>query len=360
MDNHIKVVNAALEDRGEDIILRGVIAPESLTKLRVDTYQREFLGGDVSSGRITSLKKAVEKGEVLPDVELGMRGQGYTSRGTTFMLNHDVYIIDGFQRIQTVINWMKDHPGDEPRVRIGAMIHFDTNREWERDQFKILNTKRTSVSPNVILRNEREIYPSVLTLYGISNNNKLSPLYRRVSWDQRMKRGELFTALMIVRVALVLHSNTGSSSVGVGGGGGRGAAQSLENSATRVGLSQFRQNVETFFDTIDEAFGIKGIVYRQLAPQTKTNFLTAVAQMFVMHRNFWKGKELHIKADDKARLRTFPLTEPTVVKLSASGNSALPLLGRLLIDHMNRGRTTNRLEPRMVPAKAEPMQQMQA
>src|SRR5262245_5861040 len=96
----IHMFRAALDEvateRGQQIVLRGVIDPASLALLKVDEYQREPL----PLSALTSLRQALRDGESLPDIELGMRGNDFDCRGTLdeFWLKGSCYIIDGQQR----------------------------------------------------------------------------------------------------------------------------------------------------------------------------------------------------------------------------------------------------------------------
>jgi hypothetical protein len=135
----------------------------------------------------------------------------------------------------------------------------------------------------------------------------------------------------------------------------RRAPDVLDAITERVGLQQFRANTEKFFEVMDEAFGIKTVIYRQLATHTKTNFLVGWANIFANHKNFWRGHEFVAPAELRAKLKSFPVNEPTISKLAGSGNTALPLLTRLMVDHLNKGKRTNRLEPKLVEAN-EPVE----
>src|SRR5215831_7176219 len=161
----IKLSHAALDEselRGGSIILRGVLDQSSLKYLRTDDYQREALP-------LTSLSKmirAMQAGEVMPDIELGMRGQRFRTKDDVFWLLDLTFVVDGFQRINAALHVLSLNPG--AMVHIGATVHFDTTKEWERERFRVLNTQRTPVSPNVLLRNKRDDSPAILTLYGLS------------------------------------------------------------------------------------------------------------------------------------------------------------------------------------------------
>jgi len=62
---------------------------------------------------------------------LGMRGQKYTSRGGAMMLENDVFIIDGLQRVAALRKHAADNPEEAAKVRIGAEVRFDTTRDTE-------------------------------------------------------------------------------------------------------------------------------------------------------------------------------------------------------------------------------------
>ncbi|MEN9561336.1 MAG: hypothetical protein RIQ56_609, partial [Candidatus Parcubacteria bacterium] len=135
----VRLFNAALDEvegSPTGIILRGVIDPSCLKLLRIDDYQREVQ----PLGSQKSILRALEKGSPLPSVDLGMRGQDFTSRESAFLLKDPVYIIDGLQRISTAIHHLGVKPGSD--VRIGAEVHFNTDRNWERDRFHTLNAYR--------------------------------------------------------------------------------------------------------------------------------------------------------------------------------------------------------------------------
>ena len=143
----IKIIHAALDEEGAEIVLRGVVDATSLTNLKVAEYQREVL----PDRRISELMKALQGGGV-PDIQLGCRGGNWRSGSDagTFYIQDDVYIIDGLQRCTAALRLLQK--GIIPRI--GAMISFNTTEEMERKRFKALNLTRVKLSPNVTLRNQ--------------------------------------------------------------------------------------------------------------------------------------------------------------------------------------------------------------
>lgn len=358
-DDEIKVLHGALDEREDgEIILRGVIDPSCLQYLRTDDYQREVLRPVATTrGKPSPIKIAVVKGVTLPDVELGMRGLRCDSRGGTYTLKDPVYIIDGLQRISTIRGYNELNPEAPSKTQVGAVIHFGTTKEYEKERFLALNTSRSPMSPNVILRNAREDHSSILTLHGLCNNDKDFPLYGRVSWQQNAMRGQLLSALILARTALALHKHIPSATTKAGkipavaGPGSSNVitiSMALDNMAKTLGLRHFRDNVKTFFDVVDEVFGLRVIEYRELAVQTKGNFLITLASVMSAHNNFWDdaGTVLTVDADMKRRLKNFPLHDPAIERMAGGGGSVLPLLFNMMVDHLNKGRSRNRLQER--------------
>ncbi len=347
MVNPIKILAGALDEvegSSTGIILRGVVAADSLHHLLKDDYQREAQPL-TSQWRILD---ALQKGEPLPDIELGMRGGNFTTREDSFFLKDLVYIVDGLQRVTTAIHFLGTNPG--AAVRLGATVHFNTSKDWERRRFHVLNTHRLRVSPNVLLRNMREESPAILALYGLSKNDKSFVLHERISWTQRMTKGELLTALTFAKVIGLLHSHKVA-----------GKSNSIEeivpalNKAVEVfGIQALRENVRMFFNLIDECWGIKSVQYREGAIYMRGMFLYVLALVLADHHDFWQGdeeKRMFISADLKRKIAQFPIHDPEIVRLSGSSGMARVMLYTMLRDHINSGKRTKRLSPR----KQEPM-----
>lgn len=349
-ENHIKLQDASLHESNGEIVAHGWLDIESLDLLKVDDYQREVLAATGKSK--TQLQRALEKGARLPDVMLGMRGQEYKSYGDTMTLVNKVYIVDGLQRVFALKQFAERFPEKAKNVLIGAEIRFDTTRSKEMELFRALNMFRIPVSPNVNLRNVRDKHPGVLTLYGLSVSDASSPIYGRVTWTQRMGRGELLTALMTCKVARAIHLGTGARAKKgsviktAADTSSRNFPTALDAIVDKIGLKTYRSNIITFFNLVDECFGFSKIEYREASVQTKGNFLVALCTLLAKHSNFWEGNNLVVNAADKKRLSAFPLQDPEIARLSAAGNMAIGILINLMATHFNKGRTRNRLQPR--------------
>lgn len=341
----IRVINGALDEhpaRGGSIILRGVIHPECLKFLKVDDYQRERLGSSAS------IWKALTNHQALPDIELGMRGQRYQEmKDGTIFLQDPVYIIDGLQRQTGALRYMEATGQD---VRLGAVIHFSTDKSWESERFRVLNTTARRVSGNVILRNDREGNPAILTLYGLSMNQADFPLYKRVTWEQVMARHDLITAGTMLKVALRLHRHLQSSVTSTKVSDIAANARKLGD---LIGLNKLRSNLVEFFAVINEAWPFNEIDTQSPTPFLRSGFLLALASLLSHHKDFWRDddKTLHVETDLRRKIGTFKVFDPNINFLThGSGSSSLMQLARLMVDHINSGKRTKRLTPRFASA----------
>jgi hypothetical protein len=340
----IRIINAALDEIGsgsdKKIVLRGVVDPICLQHLKVDDYQREAqpLQGQAS------ILDALTNLEALPDIELGMRGQRFSEDGHDILLHDDVYIVDGLQRVTTAIHFRATNPGKD--VRLGATIHFDTTKMWERDRFRILNSTRLKVSPNILLRNMRDESSALRVLYGLTQTDNNVPLKGRVQWGQRMARGELITALVFLKVAGMLHTH-------------KAPAQStsitqLVPALNRVhdvfGVMAMQSNVKVFWELVDECWGIRRVQYREGAVHLRGTFLLVLAKFLSDHYDFWPDdaeKKLVIPTDLRKKIKAFPVTtDQHVMQLTGSSGQAKQMLYLLLLNHVNAGRRTRRLRSR--------------
>lgn len=340
----VKLLNGVLHEsslRDGSIILRGVLDASTLKSLRFDDYQREAL--PLSSLR--KLTKALIEGSPLPDIEVGMRGEKYTCRGDDWFLNDPCYVIDGQQRVNACVNHLQLQPGAQ--VFLGATIHFGTTKEWERERFRVLNSDRVRVSPNVLIRNMREDSPGITKIFEMTNQpDTMWCLGGRVSWDQNMKRGKLITALNVIKVVQSLHGHivrgksTRINEIG----------PKMDVLMERITPSQFRDNVKTFFDVIDEAWGVRIVQYRELSNHLHGGFLMMLSTFFSNHLDFWKGVNGHkffVDVDIRRKIATFPLQDPGIAPLTSSAGASRHVLYNLFVKHVNSGKRTKKLQPRL-------------
>jgi hypothetical protein len=332
----VKVYNAALDEvKGGEIILRGVIDHDSLDLLQVDDYQRKAMTGK----KIKELQKALLTRSGVPDITLGVRADTYTERGGAFYLD-PVYIIDGLQRVTAARQLLLCDPHSP--FRLGGLFHFGTTEEIERNMFEALNVHQTRLSPNVTLRNQRYNYEVADALYRLSSS-MIFVMSDRISWEQHMKRGDLITALSYFKVAGMLHSHLGS---------GRGSnalelVRGLEKIMAGVGQNKFVSNVREFFDIVHQAWGVRDVAYREGASYLKSAFMLALARIFSDHTNFWREDRLTVDKQTVDKLKLFKVYDPYIADLASTGG--VDIIYDKLVKHINSGRRTKRLKPRMAP-----------
>jgi hypothetical protein len=342
----IRVYNAAMdvdEDR-DSIILRGVLDASSLRHLQVADYQREIM----PLASIAKLADAYKTGTV-PDGELGMRGDAVRERNGAMYLHDPVYIIDGLQRVTAAMHAAQQY---DIVPRFGATIHLNTNEEWERERFKILNSNRSAVSPNVMLRNMRYDHPSLEMLYALSKENKRFVLHDRVSWNQRMSRTELLTARSLLLSTTFLHqhvSHARSSSI-------QAASYALDRIMDKIGMHTLRTNILTFYSFVDNAWGVRTVAYRSTASYMRQTFLQMLGQVFARHTNFWDGSKLVIPAPLARKISTYPVYDPWVVQMASASGKSRDALYLDMVDHINKGKRTGKLQARdyMPPVEVDP------
>lgn len=150
VEPHVRIINGALDESETScggLVLNGRIDAATLRFLKVDTYQRPL--GDRSD-----IYKALKDGLVVPNIEIGVRGQDFACEGDDFIIKSPAYIIDGWQRVGTALKIL-DHIPSHP-VRIFGSLHFGSDEIWERHRFNALNKNVRRVSPNLHLKNMRD------------------------------------------------------------------------------------------------------------------------------------------------------------------------------------------------------------
>ena len=338
----IIILNAAVDEHEGKTVLRGVISRHCLGDLLVDDYQREKL--PISSR--ANIREALEAGEQLPDVELGMRGETCSlvqeDGMNTITLHDPVYLIDGLQRRETILEYLAQNC-DAP-VRLGALIHFGTTKPWERERFYKLNKHRIAVSPNVLLRNMREDNVVLTMLWGLTHTERTFVMCERVQWGQNMARAELMSASTLVRLAGLLHSHRlpGRSSTVTD------VVVALNSHLDQFGIQAMRENLRTFFGLIDECWNIRKVHFKGAA-YLKSGFMTAFARVLSDHIDFWRqpdDKRLFIDAPLRRKIGKFPIDDPEILRLAGAGGMAREHLYLLLRDHINSGKRTKLLTAR--------------
>lgn len=343
MSNKVTVSNATLAvvnvEGEERLVIQGILDVDTLRHIKAADYQREVIPGQ----KQRQLMNAAVNG-ILPVVELGVRGEQYSARDVDGIhyndFTHDVYVIDGLQRISAAIKALDLNPA--AKITLGATIHVNTTASWEKARFTTLNMDRARVSANVLIRNCADINPAVKILLGLSTNNSFV-LRDKVQWTQRMGRGQILTALNMCRVAGALHSVL-APGCGVNGVSDmQDPKTGLHRAVEAVGPQKFTANVKYFYEVVDTAFNLKDVAYNHLAAQIKGTFQISLALIFAANAVFWKDGRLFIDADTARKLKSFPINDPNISRLAGGNTQAGYLLRSLIVSHINKGRRINRI-----------------
>ena len=350
-----KIMSAGLQEvdvRGEPtIILRGVITVEDLKRVKYGDYQRELFPQSSRANIITGLKK----GDVLPDITLGMRSQRFNTDGDTYILHDELWCIDGQQRIGSAIEYAAQHP--HKKVVLGCVVHFSTTEAYERERFHALNAWQKKMSPNVLLHNVRDQYRPVLMFYGLTQQAGFV-LHNRVCWMQNKHRGNLLSALVGLKMITNLHSHLSpgrSNSI-------KEVLSSLVQLEAKLGMQHMRDNTAQFWNLIEECWGIRNIVHHNCAPQMRGGFLVTLARVLSDHSNFWRvnGKQLFVEADMRRKIATFDLHAQGTEQLCGGSGASLELLYGMLVRHINKSKKTGTLKPWKVTVESRQAKRAQA
>lgn len=346
---------AALDEQEGDAVFRGLIDQSSLGLLKVPPYQRELM----TFKQRRHIRDALNLGKRLPDIVLALRGENFTQVSPSEVrLENDVFIVDGFQRISTALEYLEDNPHFS--VRIGATIFVNPSLEKEFDLFAGLNQFQSKLSPNILLRNQREQSLAVLTLFGLSQNERDFPLYKRVQWGQNMTRNELVSASVLAKTAMHLFRHVGTTQ---GEQPMRTLVPSLDKLVDRIGIEQFRYSLNAYFSLMEECWGVRSVFFGSRAVWLRGTFMFALADLLSNHYDFWDAKipgKLAVSVDIRRKLARFPVQDPTVSSLASSGSSQMVrTLHGMLRDFVNSGKRTHRLHSRFASpyAQAEELEQ---
>lgn len=338
MTQGVRLLNAAIDVYEGHTVLRGSLDPATLDNLLVDDYQRDVQ--PVTS--LARIMRGFDNGSAVPDTELGMRGSRKSVRDGVYTLFDPVYIVDGLQRISAAKRYRDD--GKVPHL--GATIHFNTTKEWERKQFKILNADRVRVSSNILLRNFRADYDAVNALYRMTNDERDFVLCGKVCWDQRQSRTHLVTAMTFAKVSLVQHTHVTCAtnpSPGV-----EDLCGKVEALSTAIGKNTLRANVRAFYEVVNECWPFARVAFTEKSPFVRATFLLTLARVFSGHEVFWREKKFFVEVDLKRKLADFPIFDPWVVAMTSKGSMVEPELFSKIVEHLNKGKRTRHLKPRVL------------
>lgn len=337
-EGYVRILNGAMDKDGTFYVLRGRLDPETLDALLIDDYQREALPGSTVNQIVDGF---TQNDGSIPDIDLGMRGHQFHDKGNgVYVLRDPVYIIDGQQRWEAA----KKVKADGGQPFLGATIHFNTDKEWEVDRFRVLNATRLKVSPNVILRNMRWKHPGIELLHDMSHEDPRFVLNGHVCWQQRMLKMHFTRATTLARAICILHAYL------VPGSGGSTSPDQITTACDKifsaVGVSTLKDNTRALFQLLDDAWGVRTISYSSKAPHMKYGFIFALARVIDNHDAFWQGNKIFVTKDMVHKFKRFNVYDPTVQHFAGGSGQSIRHLYGLLVEHINKGRRTKHLKER--------------
>jgi hypothetical protein len=234
-------------------------------------------------------------------------------------------------------------------------VSVNTTEEWERERFRVLNSLRTKLSPNVLLRNRRHEFAVVEAIYNLATSDSSFVMRNRICWSQKMNRGEFISAQTYLRTVGNLHGHMGPTRTNKTDS----LLPTLQTIMGGIGRNTFRENIREFFNIVDQAYGIRLVTYKENAAYLRHGFLFCLATVFSNHTNFWRGNRLHVEPRLVYKLKLFALSDPNIRDMCSTGGQGIKILYRILVDHLNSGRRTGRLAERAPLCEADPVEEEQ-
>jgi hypothetical protein len=110
-----------------------------------------------------------------------------------------------------------------------------------------------------------------------------------------------------------------------------------------------KENIKTFFDLVDEVWGVRVVQYRELSPHLRGGFLMMLARFLSNHLDFWRGDDGHklfIEVDIRRKMGSFPINDPGIAPLTSSAGASRHVLLDYFVNHINSGKRTKKLRLR--------------
>jgi hypothetical protein len=285
----------------------GIMDPHDIDKLLTPAYQR----GALPVTSLTAWETAFYEGEV-PPLDLGSHKGRYIPRedgGAT--ISGDVNLIDGLQRTRAARLVL----GRGGEVWLPVVVYLKTTYAWELARFSILNAKRRQVSTNILLRNSQESNQALGALYKYTDGQVDTVLSGRVQWEQDPHKGNLLSAVSLVQVAARLHTHFG---VNLRNSKTEPLAWALDDVVAQVSPELFMANVDTFFQLIGKAAGIRTLKKANVV-QLRLGYMLSMAKLLAGHANFWDGQQLVLSREVVDALAEFRLDSATERDISNRG-----------------------------------------
>jgi len=122
-------------------------------------------------------------------------------------------------------------------------------------------------------------------------------------------------------------------------------ADNMNTVMKRIGRQVVRNNIKTYWGTIDEVFDIKNVTWKEGAGYLRQTFNMVLSRVFANHQDFWNDASFKINIDLKKKLSLFPVTDPHIASLCSASGPSIDILYNMIVQHINSGRRSRRLKP---------------
>jgi len=299
-------------------VVYGIMDPADLGVLKVPDYQREAL--PVHS--VEEWEKAFYGGEV-PPLDLGSRNTWVQPSGVGITIGGDeIYIIDGLQR-KTTAQIILAKGGS---LFVPVQVYIGTTRDWELARFATLNRDRRAVNPSVLLRNVNQSNPAVAVMYAYTQPGAGTLLGGRVQWSQSPVKGNLFSAVTLLRVVATLHSRFGR---GLQDTDVPRLAWGLGDVVEDVTADVFSENLDTFFRTLKGIYDFGKLQRSSKIVPLRLGYMLSMARLFAGYQDFWTGDRLRVSDAVRNGLAAMQFDPLEAKAVSNSGRSIRGLTTRM-------------------------------
>lgn len=337
----VRIINPTWEKRESVEFIRGPLDTSTIHLIKVDLYQR----GSRDDAHRKRLMEAFKRGDPVPDVELGLRGNNIIAIGAPddtvpqiIETKDDLYNMDGLQRVSALIQCMKENP--KFKADLSCRIQLHTTRETEEQLFLIFNKGRKQVPNNIHLRNLHTSVKCIGLLKRLSEDDPSFALHRRICWIDKLRDHEFSLAQPIVKALRCLHSRHVSSSVD----SIIALADSLNELENKIGMELFEANTRYFFNVVDKCWEVRSIVLSGTPYCMKYEFLKSLGNLFGRHTNFWEGCRLIVPDVYIEALKKFPFSDKNVKDdISERGKKACNKVYHRLVNFLDSKRRVNKL-----------------
>lgn len=249
----------------------------------------------------------------------------------------DLYALDGGQRTYIIREALADGKQDIPAIEL--IIFIGMTLEWETRRFTKISVGTKKIHANTHVKNSPEF---IIKAIKDQDRNPGSLLYGRLSWDQKLRRNELFGSSSYCRILIDLHKHICKTP----GSGVEKEIEKLQQLADTIGTDTVLQNAEEFFLTIHQLWGFKELKGRKNQWHLRDVHLRSIAQFFSEYIEFWNDEIFFLNRKQFNKLKKFAdmTIDPTIrqksdpyeyVQKACGTLNGQKEIKKILVRHMN-------------------------